>query len=406
MEYNIGVVGTGFIARGFVMALEAQGDLAVSRVLTRRDIQSCRDFPRQDLLTNSAYEMIEHADLIVECSGDVIHATEVVYRAMEASLPVVTMDCEFHVTTGSYFVDKGVLTEAEGDQPGCLAAMNEDVVQMGFRPLVYGNVKGFLNHNPTREEMHFWSRKQGISLPQCTAFTDGTKVQIEQALVANGLGAGIAVSGLVGIGSDDIEAGARTLADGAKSLGYPISDYVLCSNGPAGVFIAAEHDDEQQAYLRYLKLGDGPYYILVKNYHLCHLEIAKTVRRVLHGGSPLLNNTQYPAISVATVAKRALAPGERISRGIGSFDVRGICVRISENAGHVPIGLLMNATVTRPVEPGQKLTFDDVEIPESLAFRAWQEIEQRVLEQSDRSMEAKAETIRNETLPESFARVA
>ena len=40
--------------------------------------------------------------------------------------------------------------------------------------------------------MLHWSRRNGISLPMVTAFTDGTKLQIEQALVANGLGATIA----------------------------------------------------------------------------------------------------------------------------------------------------------------------------------------------------------------------
>ena len=377
---RIGVVGTGFIARGFVMGLESQQDLVVSKVLTRRNIQECPEFPRQDLLTNSVYELIDHSDLVVECSGDVIHATDVLDKVMAASLPVVTMDSEFHITTGSYFVSRGMITEAEGDQPGCLAAMKENVVQMGFKPLVYGNIKGFLNHNPTLEEMQFWSQKHGISLQQVTAFTDGTKVQIEQALVANGLGAGIAVPGLLGIASKDIQAGARVLADGAKSLGYPISDYVLSPNSPAGVFIAAEHDERQRAYLRYLKLGDGPYYILLKDFHLCHLEIAKTIRRVLNGGGVLLNNLEYPTISVAAIAKRALVPGDSIERGIGSFDARGVAVRIVDSPGHIPIGLLAHAVVVRKIEPGQQVSFDDVEIPESLALRAWLEVEQRVLE--------------------------
>ncbi len=265
-SYRIGVVGSGFIARGFVMAMQHVKDLRVTRVLTRTDPRTRKDFPRPELLTNSLDDLIEHADLVVECSGDVLHATEVVHRVLEAGLPVVTMDAEFHITTGSYFVDRGLLTEAEGDQPGCLAALRENILQMGFRPLVYGNIKRFLNHNPTPEEMHFWARKQGITLAQVTAFTDGTKVQIEQALVANGLGADIAVRGMLGIPSPDVEAGARMLADGARRLGHPISDYVLSPGAPAGVFIAAEHDEYQRDYLQYLKLGDGPYYVLLQQF--------------------------------------------------------------------------------------------------------------------------------------------
>ncbi|MEM9663836.1 MAG: NAD(P)-dependent oxidoreductase, partial [Bacteroidota bacterium] len=281
---HIGIIGSGFIARGLTWALEAEPGLDVCWVLTRSRIADRTDFPFPKLLTNKVEDLLRDADLVVECSGDVLHATEVVGQVMEAGLPVITMDAEFQVTTGSHFVGRGLLTEAEGDQPGCLAALRENVVQMGFQPLVYGNIKRFLNHHPTPEEMRFWGRKQGITLPQVTAFTDGTKVQIEQALVANGLGADIAVTGLLGIQSKSVEAGATMLADGAKRIGQPISDYILAPDAPAGVFIAAEHDQAQQDYLRYLKLGDGPYYVLLQTFHLCHLEIQKTIRRLQRGG--------------------------------------------------------------------------------------------------------------------------
>lgn len=374
---KIGIVGTGFIARGLVLALEEQKALVVSRILTRRNPQQCPDFPRQDLLTNSVDELIDHSDLVVECSGDVIHGTDVLDKVMAASRPVVTMNAELHVTTGSYFARRGLITEAEGDQPGCIAALKENVVQMGFKPLVYGNIKGFLNHTPTIDEMRLWSQKQGISLDQVTAATDGTKIQIEQALVANGLGAGIAVPGLLGIASDDVNTGANRLAEAAEQSGHPISDYILSPRSPKGVFIVATHDHRQKDSLQYFNLGEGPYYVLLQSFYLCHLEIPKTIRRVLGGGGVLLNNSENPSISVAALAKRSLDAGETIKRGIGSFDVRGEAVRIEDSPDHVPIGLLANAVITRPVEPEQGIGFEDVEIPESLALHAWRETVQR-----------------------------
>lgn len=374
---RIGVVGTGFIAKGFVMALDGHTELVPSKVLTRTNVDKRTDFPRQDLLTNSVDELIDNSDLVLECSGDVIHATEVVDRAMAASLPVVTMDADFHVTTGSYFARRGFITEAEGDQPGCIAALKEDVVRMGFKPLVYGNIKGFLNHNPTEDEMMFWAKKQNLSLQMTTSFTDGTKVQIEQTLVANGLGAGIAAPGLLGIESDDIGASARTLAVKARELGYPISDYVLSGQSPPGVFIVAEHDERQKPYLVNFKLGEGPHYLLLRNFHLCHLEIPKTLERVLDGKGVLLNNGTNPSISVAAISKRRLKPGEVITRGIGSSEVRGVAVRIADSPYHMPIGLLADAVVVRNVEPEQQIAFDDVEIPDGLALRAWLEVARR-----------------------------
>ena len=85
---RVGVVGSGFIGNGLVMALEGQPDLTVSRVLTRTRTEERTDFPEQELLTNSVDDLIDNSDLVVECSGDVIHATHVIDKAMAASLPV------------------------------------------------------------------------------------------------------------------------------------------------------------------------------------------------------------------------------------------------------------------------------------------------------------------------------
>ena len=377
---NVGVVGTGFIAQGLVKALLSEKDIAVTSILTRRKIDDFVSYPKQECLTNSVEELVEKSDIIVECSGDVIYGTDVVNQAFLASIPVITMNSELQVTTGSYFADKGYITEAEGDQPGCLAALHENIIQMGFKPLVYGNIKGFLNINPLREDMEFWRKKNNLSLPMVTSFTDGTKVQIEQVLVANGLGSDILQTGLLGPKADSVNEGGELLATLAKNYGSPISDYIICPSGPAGVFITAEHQDDQKEALRYFKVGEGPYYTLTQNYHLCHLEILKTIRRVINGGKVLLNNSQEPSLSVGAIAKRNIKPGEKITQGIGSFQVRGEALRISENKGHIPIGLLQDAIITKPIELGQFITFDDVEIPNSLALQAWIETEAKVLE--------------------------
>lgn len=372
---RVGVIGTGFIGRGLIHALRNDEDLAIAKVLTRRNIHNIDNFPvDKNHLTNSVNELVETSDIVVECSGDPIHATEVLSAVMDNGIPVVTMNSELQVTSGSWLAKKGLITEAEGDQPGSIAALYKDVVAMGFKPVVLGNIKGFLNVNPTKEDMEYYSSKQGISLEQVTAFTDGTKIQIEQTLVANGLNAGILKQGLTGIECDNYIGGALELAKIAGISGdIVISDYVLSPKSPAGVFITAKHDTEQAPYLRYYKLGDGPYYTLTRPFHLCHLEIIKTIRQVLRGDGILLNNGKNPNISVATIAKHKFKKGDVLRRGIGSFDVRGEAVKISENPQHLPIGLAFDITLKRNVEQGQIITFDDVEIPESKALIAWQE---------------------------------
>jgi predicted homoserine dehydrogenase-like protein len=369
---RIGIVGTGYIAKGILLSLERTGDLEVSRVFTHSDPSRRADYPRPDLLTNQVDDLVSSSDLVVVASGDPLRAVEPVEAAMASSLPVVTMDAELQVTVGSTFARWGWFSEAEGDQPGCLAALREEALAMGFAPLVYGNLKGFLNHHPTLEEMRYWSGVQGISLDKTVAFTDGTKVQIEQALVANGLGAGIAKDGLLGITAESVDAGGVALAQVAEDLGTPLSDYLLGVPGaPAGVFLTARHEAEEQPYLQYYKMGGGPYYTLLRNYHLCHLEVAKTVRRALEGRPPLLNNGPAPTVQVVGVAKKLLKQGKVLRHPIGSFEVRGVAVRTADHPDHVPLGLLDGARLLRHIEAEQTITLDDVELPDSRALELW-----------------------------------
>ncbi len=367
---KIGVSGTGMIARGFLRLIKQHyPDLEISRILTRRPFNSFSDFPLAERLTHSIDDLVDHSDLIVECSGDVFHGTEVIERAFEAGLPVVTVNAELQVTTGSYLAGKGFITEAEGDQPGSLAALHEEALQMGFKPLVYGNMKGYLNHDPTPENMAYWARLQGISIDQTTSFTDGTKVQIEQVVVGNGLGATITRQGLEGIASTNLNDSASVLGMLAERLGQPITDYIIPSGFPAGgVFLVCRHDAEQQQAIEYFKLGPGPYYTLIRPFHLCSLEVGKTVRRVLAGGGVLLNNSTAPTLGVAAIAKRPMRAGELIERGIGGFQFRGEAVKLAEHPDHVPIGLLRKTALKRAVEPGQIITYDDVDILPSRAL--------------------------------------
>jgi predicted homoserine dehydrogenase-like protein len=371
---RIGIVGTGYVARGLARHLVRQPDMKLTAVVTRRRIISITDFPVADVLVDSIDALIDRSDIVVEASGDPLHATVVVERCFEAGLPVVTMNTEFHVTVGSAFANRGLLTEAEGDQPGTLAALYEEVRDAGFHTRILGNIKGYLNHQPSLEDMLYWSARQGIGLDQTIAFTDGTKLQYEQALVANGLGADIACQGMLGYECDNVMEGACKLAQATGELGYPISDYVLCSSGPRGVFIVADHMPEERATLEYLGLGRDPPYTIMRNHHLVHLEIPRTIRRIASGGSVLLNNSTRPRVSIAAIAKRQIKAGTLINKAIGSLEFRGEAVRCSELPDHVPMGILQNTWILTDLGPGEYLAWDDVQPPEHSAVSLTREL--------------------------------
>lgn len=368
-DFRVGVVGSGFVARGFCALLRRQSGYRLSRLLTRRALSDVAEIAGAGEATNDLAELVDHSDLVVECSGRVGDACAVVDAAFSAGLPVVTMNAEFQVTAGAWYAERGRLSEAEGDQPGSIAALAEDVRTMGFEPLVYGSQKGFLKHNPDLASMRSWSERQGIALAKTVSFTDGTKLQIEAALVANGLGAEILRPGLVGPVAETTRDGALTLAPMAAERGAAISDYVLRSGGGGEVFIVATHDAAHRDSLRYYKLGDGPYYYFERPFHLGHFEVMKTVRRLAEGGAPLLGPGARPRLSVGAVAKRELARGERIETAIGGFAVRGHAVTLASD--HAPIALLDGAELRHRLEPGQPLALDDVAIEDGPALRAW-----------------------------------
>jgi predicted homoserine dehydrogenase-like protein len=373
---RIGIIGSGFIATGLRHLIQASPDFVTSKILTRRPVNSINGYP-EGLLTNSINEVIDHSDIVFECSGDVMHATDAIWAATNAKKKVVTLNAEFHTTTGSYFVRRGdYVTDADGDQPGCLARLKQEIIGMGFEPMAYVNIKGFINLNPDRKEMQYWSDQQGIRLEQVVSFTDGTKLQIEQALVANSLGATIAPGGMTGARVESLN-DMDYLVRIAEQAGQAISDFTLCKGAPPGVLIVAKNKEADRLgkyIVGPLKTTEGLAYIMLRPYHLCHLEALNTVRRVIAGEDVLINNTANPEFTIAAIAKGKIAKGGVIERGAGGFDVRGVAVKMSTNKNAVPICLLQNTRVIRDIEPGQMVTFDDVEMAESNALDFYSQI--------------------------------
>jgi predicted homoserine dehydrogenase-like protein len=375
-KYKVGVVGTGFIAQGFLSLVNASRDFEVSKILTRRPIETI-DWVASKYLTQSLNELIDNCDIVFECSGDVYHATEAILAATKAGLKVITLDAEFHVTTGSYFTQQGhYVTDADGDQPGCLARLKTEIEGMGFKPKAYVNIKGFINLNPEKKEMQYWSEQQGIREEQVVSFTDGSKLQIEQAFVANGLGATIPPDGMFGARVETLN-DLDYLIDASDDAGLPISDFVLCKGAPPGELIVAESEEADRLgkyIVGPMKTTKGKGYILLRPYHLCHLEVLNTMRKAIAGEPMLLNNSAKPRLTVASVAKRPIKQDEIITRGAGGYDVRGVAVQLNDNLDAVPICLLKDIKVVKNVEPGEILRFEHVDFPTSIALDIYQKI--------------------------------
>jgi predicted homoserine dehydrogenase-like protein len=162
----------------------------------------------------------------------------------------------------------------------------------------------------------------------------------------------------------------------AERAGRPIVDYVLSPQFPHshGVFIVARHDDDLRDTFRYLKLGDGPYYAIVRHHLFMHLELCRTIRSFARTRRVLLDNSRNPELSIAAIAKRDLRAGAAIDNGYGSFDLRGQTIRRADAPEHAPIGLVRNAVVRRDLRAGDTVMLDDLELPDTEALRLWRSL--------------------------------
>ena len=167
------------------------------------------------------------------------------------------------------------------------------------------------------------------------------------------------------------------LIHASEQAGLPISDFILCKGAPPGVLIVAKSKEADRLgnyIVGPLRTKEKLGYILLRPYHLCHLEALNTLRRVVLGEPMLINNSANPHLTVAAIPKRELTARDVIVRGAGGFDVRGVAVRLQENKNAVPICLLQNTKLVRNVEPGQTIQFDDVELTDSKALEIYRSL--------------------------------
>src|SRR5262249_48956277 len=137
------------------------------------------------------------------------------------------------------------------------------VQSIGFRPVMAGNLKGFLDRYRTEETQQEFAQKTGQRAKMCAAYADGTKLNLEACLVANATGFKAARRGMYGPRCEhvnDVVQHMNQLGVGLEQLlDQPLVDYVLGAKPGAGVFVVGYNDEPtKRPYMEYLKMGSGP----------------------------------------------------------------------------------------------------------------------------------------------------
>lgn len=108
--------------------------------------------------------------------------------------------------------------------------------------------------------------------------------------------------------------------------------------------------------MRFVSMGDGPYYLFYRPYHLCNIETPIAVAEaVLYGERTVTAKTMVS--EVVAIAKRPLRPGEVIG-GIGSADIFNRIHTYAEARAckAIPMGIAPGGRVLREMAVGEMLT--------------------------------------------------
>jgi predicted homoserine dehydrogenase-like protein len=198
----------------------------------------------------------------------------------------------------------------------------------------------------------------------CVTYTDGTKLAIEMAIMANATGFVPYKDKMEGPNMKDVHE-VLDYYDFDEISKQPVVEYIVGAEPGGGVFIVAEcHNDYQRSLLKYYKMGDGPYYVFYRPYHLCHIETAYAVGRMVFDKEPLLVPWKGRVTNINAVAKKDLEPGDVLDEP-GMYTVYGelaLQSAIDENNWAL-VHEVDGWKVKNPIKKDQPICLNDIEAP-------------------------------------------
>ncbi len=175
----------------------------------------------------------EFVDVLVESSNVIGTAARYAVTALEFQKHLVLMNAEIDLIFGPYLLDlatrKGVVyTSCDGDQHVVIKRLIDDIRLWGFELVMAGNIKGFLDRYANPQTIISEADKRNLDYRTCASYTDGTKLNIEMALVANATNLSTLTPGMNGPRANDTDEvfhhfGFRALLKN----GQPWVDYLL-----------------------------------------------------------------------------------------------------------------------------------------------------------------------------------
>lgn len=393
---KVGLVGAGQMGRGMISQIESMkgmrvvitADLAVENIenayknagVAASDIVITDDAGEAQTAVNhnqvvattdsKLVTSLTEVDVVVDATGVPNIGAEIAWNSILNKKHIVMLNVEADVTVGPLlkkFADASgvVYTGSAGDEPGAIMELYDFADAMGFEIVALGKGKNNpLNMQANPETAEEEAKSKGSSPKMLASFQDGTKTMVEMNAVANATGFLPDQPGMHGFEGSvkDLPGIFLEKEKGGKLNGRRIVDFV---NGVApGVFAIITSDKEEvNAEMKYLKMGDGPNYVLYRPYHLTSLETPLSIAKAYLSHEATIAPHHGLQGETVAVAKRDLSEGENLDN-IGGFTVYGKLFKAEEakEQQSLPVGLVDgNVKVKRAIKQGEIITYDAIE---------------------------------------------
>jgi len=323
---------------------------------------------------------------LIDATGSPEMGATLSLSAINARKHVVMMNVECDITIGPVLrqmaTNAGVVyTLASGDEPAAVLELHRFASAMGFTVIAAGKGKNNpLDIYATPDSLREKARARDMSARMLCEFVDGSKTMVEMAAVSNATGLVPDRRGLHGphCNVKDLLKTFVPKKDGGILEAPGAVDYAIGDVNPSVFLVFTTDNPRLREGLVQRDMGTGPYYLLLRPYHLCSCEVPLTVARAVFYGESSGHPRRKPTAECFALAKRDLKAGQ-VMDSIGEHCYRG-SIDLAETARReklVPLGLVKGLVLRRAIARDTPITWDMVEIRDESVLLQLRRIQDR-----------------------------
>ncbi|MDR0601408.1 MAG: SAF domain-containing protein [Treponema sp.] len=297
---------------------------------------------------------------------------------------ITMMNVECDVTAGPVLRDLSrqagiVYSLTAGDEPGSIIELYRFARAIGFDVVAAGKGKNNpldIHANPGTLAEKAAMRK--MSARMLCEFVDGSKTSIEMAAVSNATGLLPDISNMHGP-KVNISALTSVFAlekDGGILRRRGAVDYGIGDINPGVFVIFTTESKKLKDSLVQRDMGEGPYYLLLRPYHLCGCETPLTAAQAVIYGESSGHPGRKLRSECTAIAKKDLNAGETLD-GIGGYCYRAGIERYEDalKLRALPAGLAEGAVLTKDVPKDGIITRDDIRFEGESVLRSMRKVQ-------------------------------